>query len=450
MPTLIQCHLTLVIGLGDKPSGYPTLTTLKMADKTKQAQRLTFEKQKSVENTSLSRNFSTGITSESLYLALAMWMEMFPHPNSTSPEASDHDASQTVSESFDVYREIGCILVKQDNRVVAIDRSHDGVHGIARMLVKNHDKTAGCSVFVSRKPCTYCIKLLIKAGVTQISYPPVEPEFLNSKEEKRIATLSEEGQITHTVFVPQIGEDLEVKGEETKGIPRGIKEYTTRVLGRFWNKESAKQMSVESVEDSYCQFENLVKWFARIYLPLEHSKFKCFIPSKDRSMKYDERISCTFDPENDVYHEKIAKHLLGLATMTIHGTVEPKTGVGCVIMKDNEIVAVGWNDFPVKLMEEGFYEASDEERDKKYPFFVHAEQNALLVRNSTDVTGGIIFVTKTPCHECTPLVKISGIGTVVLANSLEPIKEKYRLNYDVFQEEVENGSFLCYEMLGFQ
>jgi len=69
------------------------------------------------------------------------------------------------------------------------------------------------------------------------------------------------------------------------------------------------------------------------------------------------------------------------------------------------------------------------------------------MRNTTDVTGGIIFVTKIPCHECTPLVKVAGIETVVLATPLKAIKESYRLNYDIFQEEVKKGTFLCYEMV---
>ena len=52
-----------------------------------------------------------------------------------------------------------------------------------------------------------------------------------------------------------------------------------------------------------------------------------------------------------------------------------------------------------------------------------------------------------PCHECTPLVKVAGIGTVVLATSLEPVTEKYKLNYEVFRQEVRKGSFICYELI---
>lgn len=406
-------------------------------------------------STTPTRHVNTGITVESLYLILAMWMEMFPEQGSSSDDSDSSAAADPVKvrvsdKSADFYRKIGCILVQQDGRLVAIDRSRNGVHGLARLLVKHHDKAKGSSVFVSRKPCTYCAKLLVKAGITKVLYPPFEPEFYSSKEEKRVGVLFDAGQVTHCVFIPQIRMEL-TTATETELVARGItlsdiQGYTQKVFRRFWNEECVRHMSVGSIEEAYSKFENLVKWLAQIYLPLERSKFRCFSGDKEPSSTSEDTIIRTFDPENDAYQGKIAKHLLSLAAMTIQRTVEPKTGVGCVIMKNNDIVAVGWNDFPSRIIEDDFHNASDQERDKKYPFFVHAEQNALLMRNLTDVSGGVIFVTKTPCHECTPLVKVSGIGTVVLATSLEPIKEKYRLNYEVFQEELHKGSFLCYEM----
>ena len=401
------------------------------------------------------RRVNTGITVESLYLIIAMWMEMFPEQGSSSDDSDISAAANTMKlrvsdKSADYIRKIGCVLVQQDGRLVAVDRSRNGMHGLARMLVKHHDKAKGSSVYVSRKPCTYCAKLLVTAGITEVLCPPFEPEFYSSKEEKRVGVLFDAGQVTHSVFIPQVRMEL-TTATERELVARGIslsdiQGYTQKVFRRFWNEECVRHMSIGSIEEAYSKFENLVKWLAQIYLPLERSKFRCFTGEKEPSSTSEDKIIRTFDPENDAYQGKIAKHLLSLAAMTIQRTAEPKTGVGCVIMKDNDIVAVGWNNFPSRIIEDDFHNASDQERDKKYPFFVHAEQNALLLRNLTDVRGGVIFVTKTPCHECTPLVKVSGIGTVVLATSLEPIKEKYRLNYEVFREEVQKGSFLCYEM----
>lgn len=392
---------------------------------------------------------NTAINAESLYLGFAMWMEMFPEH--TVEHCASVDNSVTIADK-ELYRKVGCALVQENGRVLAVDRSHDGVHALARLLVTHHDRVKGCRAFLSRKPCTYCAKLLVQAGITTVSFPPVEPEYHNTrKEEERVGVLFDAGKITQNVFFPQIKMDLVTTSEEelgAKGISSNdIREFGQRISRRFWNEESARRMTGGSIEQMHNDFQNLVQWFTQIYLPLEHLKFKLSTRSEEAGISSREKTFRTFDPENNLYEEQIAKHMFGLAMMTIQRTVEPKTGVGCVIMKNNDVMAVGWNDFPSKVIEEDFHNASDQERDKKYPFFVHAEQNALLSRNTTDVTGGIIFVTKTPCHECTPLVKVAGIETVVLATPLKPIKEKYRLNYDVFQEEVKKGSFLCYEMV---
>ncbi|KAJ7375256.1 Cytidine and dCMP deaminase domain-containing protein 1 [Desmophyllum pertusum] len=394
------------------------------------------------------KRVNTGISAESLCLGLAMWMEMFPEHTVEQCASLDSRVSTADSgKTNELYRNVGCVLVQENGRLLAVDRSRDDVHGLARLLVKHHDRVKGCSAFLSRKPCTYCAKLLVQAGVTAVSYPPVEPEYLDTrKEEDRVEALLDAGQITQSVFVPRIKMDLDEEFIAAKEISlNDVREFSEKVSRRFWNAECARRMAVDSIEETYNDFQNLVKWFAQIYLSLECVKFKLSVRCGEPCINSPDKTVWTFDPENNLYQEQIAKHMLGIAVMTIQRTVESKTGVGCVIMKNNDVIAVGWNDFPSKIIEEDFHHASDQERDKKYPFFVHAEQNALLARNTTDITGGIIFVTKIPCHECTPLVKIAGIETVVLATSLKPIKEKYRLNYDVFQEEVKKGSFLCYE-----
>ena len=387
------------------------------------------------------KRVNTGISAESLYLGFAMWMEMFP----------EHTVEQCATGDNELYREVGCALVQENGRLLAVERSRDGVHALARLLVKHHDRVKGCRAFLSRKPCTYCAKLLVQGGITAVSFPPVEPEYhCMRKQEERVGVLFDAGQITQNVFFPQIEMDLVTSEEElvAKGISSNdIRQFGENISRRFWNEESVRRMTGGSIQQMHDDFQNLVQWFTQIYLSLQHLKFKLSARSEEASVSSQEKTIRPFDPEHNLFEEQIAKHMLGLAMMTIQRTVEPKTGVGCVIMKNNDVMAVGWNNFPSMVIEEDFHYACDQERDKKYPFFIHAEQNALLMRNTTDVTDGIIFVTKIPCHECTPLVKVAGINTVVLATPLKPIKEKYRLNYDVFQEEVKKGSFLCYEMV---
>ena len=110
-----------------------------------------------------------------------------------------------------------------------------------------------------------------------------------------------------------------------------------------------------------------------------------------------------------------------------------------------EIVALRWNGFPTKALYGEFPRASrdDQVKRKKYPFTIHAEQNALLLRNTKNLANGILFVTKTPCNECTPLLAMEGIKTVVLGVEMKAEKapSKGTLGYEKFSEQVRKSNF---------
>ena len=45
------------------------------------------------------------------------------------------------------------------------------------------------------------------------------------------------------------------------------------------------------------------------------------------------------------------------------------------------------------------------------------------MRNSSNIEGGILFVTKTPCNECAPLIALQGIKTVVVDDDVKDKKK---------------------------
>lgn len=114
------------------------------------------------------------------------------------------------------------------------------------------------------------------------------------------------------------------------------------------------------------------------------------------------------------YYMKIAEVTAGLS-------YAKRLQVGAVIVKDNQILATGYNGMPSgweNVCEDHFTMINDNgERfiaTKTKPEVLHAESNALMkVAQSTESSqGSTLFCTHAPCIECAKLIYQSGISTV--------------------------------------
>jgi dCMP deaminase len=87
--------------------------------------------------------------------------------------------------------------------------------------------------------------------------------------------------------------------------------------------------------------------------------------------------------------------------------------VGALIVKDRMIISDGFNGTPTGF--ENFCE--DEENYTKW-YVLHAEANAILkVASSTQsCKGATLYITLSPCKECSKLIHQAGIRRVVYAN----------------------------------
>ncbi len=84
--------------------------------------------------------------------------------------------------------------------------------------------------------------------------------------------------------------------------------------------------------------------------------------------------------------------------------------VGAIIVKDRMIISDGYNGTPT-----GFEnQCEDENGDTKW-YVLHAEANAILkVANSTQsCKGATLFLTLSPCKQCSKLIHQAGITHVV-------------------------------------
>ena len=374
-------------------------------------------------------------------MVLALWMEHFPVEVNENLTNDNRNAKR--------HHKVGAVLVSSNDIVYAVDCSRGDVHAVARLLINHPDIAKGSKVFVSRKPCSICTKLLVQSKVERVFFPPFEPEYHGvstfERETSQVDTLFTRSGIGQSVFVPKVEEAVLKRGsidDEKHRIKEG------ELFKKFWKEEWMKTVKTrlpwqafdKKMEDQIKQyFENTVKWMVQTSgLDVEEVRFE-----KSEGSSFDRDNGETLD-------FKTAVHLIRMARFLAARTDDPKTGVGAIIANKNmEIKGLGWNGFPLKALYGEFPRASDSDvqvKDKKYPFVIHAEQNAFLMRNDKklgkDVT---LFVTRTPCDDCTPLIQMQGIKTVVLGEEIRT-KESGDLNYVKFPQSVKEGVFTCFEM----
>ena len=86
--------------------------------------------------------------------------------------------------------------------------------------------------------------------------------------------------------------------------------------------------------------------------------------------------------------------------------------VGCVIVKNDTIISVGYNGSP-----SGWDNACEDEHNKTLPHILHAEENALikLARSHESSVGAEMFITMSPCLPCAKLLSEVGLKKVYYA-----------------------------------
>ena len=380
------------------------------------------------------------ITKENLYMVLALWMERFPVAELVE---ADH------------YRKVGAVLVLPSNTIYAVECTREGVHGVARLLMSHQDVLQDCKVFVSRKPCSFCTKLLVQSKVKRVFYLPIEPEYNDIKdkddESSRVDNLFKVSEIGQSVFVPKAGQEVLNDANDRHRTPEAVKEkIKDDLMGTYWREEWMADATVSLPWPPFDNnmktqvgndFNGIMNWMAIILAGSEEGyKFK--------ALSDQNKLGISFDPESHDLERRQAFHLISLAKFLAERTDEPTTGVGAVIInKQKDIVGLAWNGFPTNALYGEFPRASNkDEAEKKYPYSIHAEQNALLKRNTKNVTGGTLFVTKMPCDECTPLLTMQGIETVVLGVTKFQMEKKEGINYTKFPKKVADGGFICFRM----
>lgn len=83
--------------------------------------------------------------------------------------------------------------------------------------------------------------------------------------------------------------------------------------------------------------------------------------------------------------------------------------VGCIAIKDNKIISIGYNGTP-----NGWWNVCEDEHGNTKPEVLHAETNmiAKLAKTGGGAENSIVFITHSPCMECSKLLYQSGVTIV--------------------------------------
>ena len=108
------------------------------------------------------------------------------------------------------------------------------------------------------------------------------------------------------------------------------------------------------------------------------------------------------------------KRYLGMAAIWAQNSYCKRRQVGALLVKDKMIISDGYNGTPV-----GFENVCEDENNKTKPYVLHAEANAIskVAKSNNSSEGATLYVTSSPCLECSKLIIQAGIRRVVFSDN---------------------------------
>ncbi|MEA3445736.1 MAG: dCMP deaminase family protein [Bacteroidota bacterium] len=114
-----------------------------------------------------------------------------------------------------------------------------------------------------------------------------------------------------------------------------------------------------------------------------------------------------FNPQKQ---KQFDKRYLEMAIVWSKNSYCKRRQVGALLVKDKMIISDGYNGTP-----SGFENNCEDNNYETFPFVLHAEANAItkVAKSNNSSEGATLYVTTSPCMECSKLIIQAGISRVV-------------------------------------
>ncbi len=129
--------------------------------------------------------------------------------------------------------------------------------------------------------------------------------------------------------------------------------------------------------------------------------------------------------------EKFDQSYMEMASVWARNSYCKRRQVGALLVKDRMIISDGYNGTP-----SGFENVCEDENGATKPYVLHAEANAItkVAKSGNSSEGATLYVTASPCIECSKLIIQAGIRRVVY-------RDEYRITDGI--ELLARAGILC-------
>ncbi|XP_018546204.1 cytidine and dCMP deaminase domain-containing protein 1 [Lates calcarifer] len=427
-----------------------------------------------------------------LFTLLSLWMELFPWE-----QREEDDHSQT--------RGMGLVVVR-DGKVVGLHCSGPELHAGQAAIIQHGAHLADCQLYFSRRPCATCLKMIINAGVSQISFWPGDPEvsMLRSTSTNHSDSpscsppdgITEEAVLDAVVteklksnsrphicvllqpLAPGLAQYVDETSRECDFMERVTDDEPGLNTEELFNRERTRHLrdfsrhflvgtSQQHQEiltkmglDNFCvepYFSNLrhnmrelVEVLATVAagLPLQQHGFykeECSTPE------------VLLPPRHEGVSQEVARHCVIQARLLAYRTEDPKVGVGAVIWARGlsagcdgtgrlYLVGCGYNAYPAGSQYAEYPQMDNKQEDRqrrKYRYIVHAEQNALTFRTRDIKAGEPTMLFVTKCPCDECVPLIRGAGiTHIYTTDQDRDKDKGDISYLRFSSMKDVSKFI--------
>lgn len=131
-----------------------------------------------------------------------------------------------------------------------------------------------------------------------------------------------------------------------------------------------------------------------------------------QNVRHKANINNNMEENQEEKQLQLDKRYLRMARIWAENSYCTRRQVGALVVKDKRIISDGYNGTP-----SGFENVCEDENGLTKPYVLHAEANAItkIARSGNNSDGATLYVTDSPCIECSKLIIQAGIRRVVYA-----------------------------------